>query len=176
MHRKSGHKCGDSSHAELADCCCTPKAASSPRWRSCLTPAADNKRQPIAADADHGSKRQRLGDHDDSSCEGEWSSSETCMSERAQSHSYASSSCSPSSSPLPPSRQQCSDWHTLPAPIPVTFQEISRLQPQANLSSGARWDLLCSVEFSADGTQLAAAGVGKQVRSSVTRKTGYCGS
>ncbi len=161
MSRETGRNRGDSCSDNLAANCCNHKPCTAP-VESTQTPAVLSKRLPAEPAVLLSSKRQRFSDHDDSSAGEEWSSSETCMSERVQSHSYASSSCSTSSSPPPSTLQHCSDWHTLPDPVPASFQEVSRLQPTPTLASSSRWDLLCSLEFSADGTQLAAAGVGKQ--------------
>lgn len=114
-----------------------------------------------------GRKRQRSTISN--SISEDWSSSETCMSERTSSHNYASSSSSSaSSSPLQSASQQAPpllEWHTLPKPVPATFREVARLQTdsQTNSTPLSRWDLLCAVEFSPDGAYLAAAGVGKRV-------------
>lgn len=140
---------------------------STPEVSDCSTSTAPAIKRSAVASKPLARKRQRSASHN-SFCE-DWSSSETCMSERAASHSYASSSSSSaSSSPLQSESHEApplSDWHTLAKPVPATFREIARLQPNLqtqNLPS-SRWDLLCAVEFSPDGAYLAAAGVGKKV-------------
>ena len=131
---------------------------------SSRTATSPIKRPAFQPEVRQATKRPRLAS--DCSRTSDCSSSAECMSDRANCHTSASStsSCSSSQSRPAVTRSQLSNWHTLPTPVPATLEELARLQLSTRGHTHARWDLLSSLEFSPDGSQLATAGVGKQVR------------
>lgn len=65
-----------------------------------------------------------------------------------------------------PSWQWRSEWEVQEEPIAALFREVAAFErPTCSQHKRQNADIVCSVEFSPDGSLLASAGVAKQVRS-----------
>ncbi len=64
-----------------------------------------------------------------------------------------------------PSWQWRSEWEVQEEPIAALFREVAAFErPTCSQHKRQNADIVCSVEFSPDGSLLASAGVAKQVR------------